>query len=80
MPILKADADAAIRSILAEKILRTTSPIHDATLANLDSLGRINLMVELENTFAISLTDREYGPEIFETIGALAAFVCGTAE
>jgi acyl carrier protein len=65
-----------IREIIAQKILSCEpSLIDDAILGNLDSLGRITLLVELENHFNVELTDVDYDLKIFSSISELADFV-----
>jgi acyl carrier protein len=66
-----------LQTIIAEKILLIPDPmaISNSTLSNLDSLGRITLLVELENAFNVELTNQEYSPEIFESLQSLGCFV-----
>jgi acyl carrier protein len=65
-----------VREIVGEKILECpVAEVTDASLANLDSIGRITLMVELENAFNVELTGEEYDPEIFSAVDKMAAFV-----
>ena len=42
---------------------------------NLDSLGIVQLMVFLGQTFEIEIEDEDFQPENFETVGTLKAFV-----
>jgi acyl carrier protein len=41
----------------------------------LDSIGRITLIAELENTFNIEIMDTEVTPELFESLGRLATLM-----
>jgi acyl carrier protein len=41
----------------------------------IDSLGILELVTYLEDTFAIAVTDDDLTPENFDSIGALARFV-----
>jgi acyl carrier protein len=41
----------------------------------LDSIGRITLIAELENTFAVEIIDTEVTPELFESLGSLATLM-----
>ena len=43
----------------------------------LDSLGILELVEYLEETFGIEVTDDDLRPENFDSIGALARFVAG---
>ena len=42
---------------------------------NLDSLGIVQLMIFLGQTFDIEIEDEDFEPENFETVGTLKAFV-----
>jgi acyl carrier protein len=46
----------------------------------IDSLGILELVGYLEETFAIQVTDDELTPENFDSIGALARFVSKRSE
>jgi acyl carrier protein len=46
-----------------------------ASIAELDSMAVIELIVELERRFGITFDDEDVTSEVFETIGSLAAFV-----
>jgi len=41
----------------------------------LDSLSRITLVLELENRFEMELDSDSLLPEVFDTLGSLAAFI-----
>ena len=48
----------------------------DATQAlNLDSISRISLLVELENTFQMPMDTEETVPESFESLASLTALI-----
>jgi len=44
-------------------------------LPELDSFGVVQLVATIEERFDITIDDDEFGAEIFETVGALTAFV-----
>ena len=44
-------------------------------MPELDSLAVLELVAALEDRFGIVVEDEEFGGEIFETLGSLAAFV-----
>jgi len=65
-----------IRHIVGSKILSCPpQEVQDAAIRNLDSIGRITLMVELENEFNVELTTDEYDLAVFESLENLARFV-----
>lgn len=41
----------------------------------LDSIGRITLIAELENAFAVEISDTDVTPELFESLGSLASLM-----
>ena len=41
----------------------------------LDSIDALELVVALEKEFGIKITDDEVGPQVFQNIGTLAAFI-----
>ncbi len=45
------------------------------SIPELDSLAVLELVVELERRFGITVEDEDVTAEVFETIGSLAAFV-----
>lgn len=45
------------------------------TLPELDSFGVVALVGALEDRFAITIDDHEFGAELFETVGTLTDFV-----
>ena len=44
-------------------------------LPELDSLAVLELVAAIEDRFAITIEDEEFGGEIFETLGSLTSFV-----
>ena len=74
------DIANGIRETLGKIALAEPSTVTDATLSNLDSIGRITLLVELENEFSVELTAEEYAPEIFSSVGQLTDFVWNVSQ
>ena len=56
--------------------LTASSPLFGA-VPELDSLGVLEVVTNLESHFAITIDDEEFSGEIFETLGSLAQFVEG---
>ncbi|SDU84260.1 acyl carrier protein [Microlunatus sagamiharensis] len=56
--------------------LDASTPLFGA-MPELDSLAVLELVSALEDRFDIVVGDEEFGGEIFETLGSLAAFVDG---
>jgi acyl carrier protein len=56
--------------------LDASTPLFGA-MPELDSLAVLELVSALEDRFGIVVEDEEFGGEIFETLGSLAAFVDG---
>ena len=52
-----------IRQIVSEKVLLSNDPsqVNDQTIASLDSIGRLTLLVELENLLGAELMGEECG-------------------
>jgi acyl carrier protein len=46
-----------------------------ASLPELDSMAVLELVVELERRFGITLEDEDVTAEVFDTVGSLAAFL-----
>ena len=46
-----------------------------SSIPELDSLAVLELVVELEARFGITVDDQDVTAEVFETVGSLAAFV-----
>ncbi|MDO8412670.1 MAG: acyl carrier protein [Gallionellaceae bacterium] len=51
------------------------SAIDAAQALNLDSISRISLLVELENTFQMPMDTEETVPESFESLASLTALI-----
>ena len=66
-----------IRKILIEKVLLTDdlNQVTDQTVASLDSIGRLTLMVELENAYGVELMGSEMHPDVFGTLQSLSSYV-----
>ena len=56
--------------------LTASSPLFGA-VPELDSLGVLEVVTNLESHFDITIDDEEFSGEIFETLGSLAQFVEG---
>jgi acyl carrier protein len=56
--------------------LTASSPLFGA-VPELDSLGVLEVVTNLESHFGITIDDEEFSGEIFETLGSLAQFVEG---
>lgn len=54
--------------------LTAASPLFGA-VPELDSLGVLEVVTNLESRFGISVADEEFSGEIFETLGSLTEFV-----
>jgi acyl carrier protein len=72
-----ADVIAAVIETLAIEdradALDASTPL--TSIAELDSMAVIELIVELERRFGIAFEDEDVTSEVFETIGSLATFV-----
>lgn len=44
-------------------------------MPELDSFGVIQLVAAVESRFDITISDDEFGEDLFETVGTLAAFI-----
>lgn len=56
--------------------LTASSPLFGA-VPELDSLGVLEVVTNLESHFGITIDDEEFSGEIFETLGSLTQFVEG---
>ncbi len=74
------DITAGIRQFVAKIAQTEPGAVDDGTLSNLDSIGRITLLVELENEFSVELTAEEYAPEIFSSLNQLRDFVWSVSQ
>lgn len=54
--------------------LTPATPLLD-NLPELDSMAVLNVILALEEHFGVTIDDDEVSAELFETLGALAAFV-----
>ena len=59
---------ANVPILQAEQPLRPTDSLYEL---GLDSMGTIQLLLELEETFAVTFPDEALKPEVFATPGAL---------
>jgi len=77
MEIPKEELIGRVQSIVSRKILNTDYPesVNDQILSNLDSIGRLTLLVELENDIGVELMVADLGPEVFSSFDALTEFV-----
>lgn len=66
-----------IRKIVSEKILNSGRPaeVDDQVVAGLDSIGRLTLLVELENMLEVELMGPDLGPEVFSSFQALTSYI-----
>ncbi len=72
----------AVRSVLIETLELSQQPAEldrdtrlFGALPELDSFGVVQLVTELEERFAITIDDDEFGADLFETVGTLTDFV-----
>jgi acyl carrier protein len=71
-----------VRAVLSETLgiedrvdsLTPTTPLLDS-LAELDSMAVLNVILALEKRFGVTIDDDEISGELFETLGTLTAFV-----
>jgi acyl carrier protein len=72
-----ADVKAAVIETLGIEdradALDPTTPL--TSLPELDSMAVLELVLELERRFGITVEDEDVSAEVFETLGSLAAFV-----
>lgn len=74
-----AEIRTALRQSLAEVLRREIPELEDGMrlfgdLA-LDSTGVIELLMELEDSLGLQTDPEELTPEVFETVGALTAYI-----
>ena len=70
-----------VREILSSQVLDCPiDQVTDSSISSLDSIGRITLLVELENHFGVELTGEDYDVQIFSSMDALADFVAAHLE
>lgn len=72
----------SVREVLISslELQQTPDELHPDTalfgaLPELDSLGVLALVTDLEERFDITVDDEEFGAELFETVGTLTEFV-----
>jgi acyl carrier protein len=78
-----ADVKDRLREVIIKTLrLETVKPediLDDTPLfgegLGLDSIDALELVVALEKEFGIKITDDEVGPQVFQNIGTLAAFI-----
>lgn len=73
--------EAAVRDFLANTLGKDVAAIgRDESLletGTIDSVGVMQLVAFLEETYGIKVEDDDLMPENFDTIGAIAAFIEG---
>ena len=79
-----SDTENGVREVLVSVLgmqgradqIRTDTPLL-GSLPELDSMAVVELMVALEQRFAIRIDDGDLQGEVFETLGSLTEFVDG---
>jgi acyl carrier protein len=77
----RMDVQQTIKGILAAEINvdvalhRMTSEDGLRDIYGLDSIGFVELRVQCEDAFGITITDDEFAPENFATLGSITALV-----
>lgn len=79
---MTTDTLGAVRAVLIDALELSQSPddLQPDTalfgaLPELDSFGVVALVGAIEDRFAITIDDDEFGAELFETVGTLTEFV-----
>lgn len=69
--------EKAIQRVLREKVFLGAADGEEAegSITSLDSVGRLTLLVELENIFGTELMGDGVSPEVFESVSSVARFV-----
>lgn len=72
--------ESEIKTILAEVLQVDTEGFDNTTLLlgaipELDSMGVVSLLTELEDKYAITLADDEIDASVFESVGTLVDYV-----
>lgn len=75
MPTTNQETIDRIREAVTQVTGRDLSGLSATDPLGLDSINRITLLVELENTFQKAIDSAEVTPESFETLDALARMV-----
>jgi len=81
---MMSDTEDGVREVLVSVLgmqgradqIRTDTPLL-GSLPELDSMAVVELMVALEQRFAIRIDDGDLQGEVFETLGSLTEFVDG---
>jgi len=81
---MMSDTEDGVREVLVSVLgmqgradqIRTDMPLL-GSLPELDSMAVVELMVALEQRFAIRIDDGDLQGEVFETLGSLTEFVDG---
>ncbi|GHE48649.1 coronafacic acid synthetase [Streptomyces longispororuber] len=75
------DVSATIKEILASEVL-VDVPVHEMKADDrlrdgygVDSLGFVELRVQCEERLGVSISDEEFSPENFETVGSVVSLV-----
>lgn len=70
-----------VRKIVSEKVLLTNDAgqVNDQTIASLDSIGRLTLLVELENMLGTELMGDDMRPDVFGSMAKLTEFIAAKA-
>jgi acyl carrier protein len=74
---ISAVKDAVVETLGVEDradALAATTPLYGA-LPELDSMAVLELVLELEQRFGITIEGEDVTAEVFETLGSLASFV-----
>lgn len=66
-----------IREIIAKILHKDIKQVTDSDLENLDSMGRIALIVETENRFQVELMTENVDFTLFDTVAKMADFIKG---
>ena len=79
--------EAQVRSLVAKVILESTGrdldPAPEDPLISsgyLDSLSMVQLIIEMQTSFAVQLAVEDLSADNFETVRAIASLVCARSE
>jgi acyl carrier protein len=76
----RAQITAIVESLLAKRSgVTTVAPDQSLTEAGLTSLDMVNLMLSIEDEFAIEIPQRRMTPANFRTVTAIESLVSGLA-
>jgi acyl carrier protein len=75
--IQRGELAGRIQRIISEKIINSGLPadVDDKVVAGLDSIGRLTLLVELENSLDMELMGPDIGPEVFVSLHSLTEYI-----